>query len=222
MPLEIQKFFVLTLPAAVSIIYQVIRDWQVLIAGMLVVGALHYYHAAVIRAVRDMKDAVSRSARQAVDESNRALRREVMDLKAQLTYQPWQETNPKTQQPRQAASGDVRIRLDALRRSLRLVLGELSVSGGAVKDKLPAVYNRVALHDFDDLDPNMFEKGVGEALGKLQAALTELKKQPIEETGGTPIWDSLVQINRLAKHLESKLATNATAQTVPASMARAE
>jgi hypothetical protein len=205
-----------------SIIYDAIRDWQTLIACVVVLAAIQYYHFATVRVVKRKADALARAMLHTLDISSGALRKEIADLMARPVPQFPAKSETHVAQSGAATNSVTRARLDALRRSLRAALGELSVSGGVGKGRVSELYAKVASFDFTDLKSEMFAQSAGNTLGKLQDALAGLKTQTVEEMGVRRMWDALVHINRLARQLEAELEGHARTSAVPVAVAKAE
>lgn len=222
MPPQIQHLLSGTLPAFASALYESMRDWQALIACLLVIAAVHSYHRVMVRIVKRKTETIIQTTQLALQASNAALQKELADLRTQLVSQEAPQSEPPFKAPDLASHSTARMRLDTLRRSLRRVLAELSVSDGVAKGRLQELQASVATFEFGALNSENFTKNGRGVLARLQSELTQLQTQAIDEKDGKRIWDSLVHINRLAKQLDSEIETRSTALAASAAIAMAK
>ena len=190
------------LPAAASSVYEFAKEWQTLIAGLLVIVAARYFFNAMLRSSRMMAEAVIRSARIAAD-STRAPREEAgSPAEDPVPVAPLLGAVPAPHVPAGANLGE---RLDALRNAVRTALAAIPTSGNEIGIKGAALYGRVATFTFDDLDPGMFDRGALSVFRELQTCLDALRLDA-GDADARQAWERLVRINKLARELRARAA----------------
>jgi hypothetical protein len=192
-----KEYLFQVLPAAASSVYEFAKEWQTLIAALLVVLAARYFFNAMLRSSRLMAEAVIHSARIAADSTTAPRKmpapREIAPVSTLLG-------SAAGQVPASANLGD---RLESLRDAVRSALAAIPTSGNEIGIKGAALYGRVATFTFDDLDPGDLDRGTLSVFRELQTCLDALRLDS-GDADARQAWERLVRINKLARDLRAK------------------
>ena len=203
------------LPGVVVALYEFVKDWQTLIAGLLVIVAARYFFNAMLRSSRMMAEAVIRSARLAADSTRppaRAMNASANDAGAAGAAASLLGSGPDPHGP---ADTNLGTRLDALRMAVRSALAAIPTSGNEIGVKGAALYGRVATFSFDDLESGGLDRGALAVFRELQTSLDALRLDS-GDADARQAWERLVRINKLARELHAKAAPE-----VPVPLAKA-
>ncbi len=207
------RFLFEILPTAFGLIYDWAKEWQTLIAALLVIFAARIFARAIIR-------------------SSRIVAHAMMRIHEAPTVQPVGVTSVESKEPMRArelplsealprqhaeVEPDLVVRLETLRNAVRSALAATPVTDGMLSDKGIELCTKVVSVSLEDSD---FVSSVDEpSRSVLQELKTALDALRVELAGGMDIrqvWESLVHVNRLARELQSKISRDRVVTTEPA------
>lgn len=195
------------MPSAGFALYEFVKEWQTLIAGVLVILAARYFFEAMLKSSRLMAEAVIHSARIAGD-LEKGTQRESPPSRAALAPQPMLGVPAPGHPPAGTSLGG---RLDALRDAVRSALAAIPTNGNDIGLKGAALYGRVATFTFDDVDPAPFDQGALATFRELQTCLDALRLDSNKVSDARQAWERLVRINKLARELRGKVPSEGAA-----------
>lgn len=195
------------LPIAVSQIYDWIREWQILVAVILVLLFLHLWTRTILRAAR-------RAAKETVQTETRAFDASLKLLRQQLEAKPERVKKaaeaPRRPEPVQAPQPvEARAAVETLRQAIRLALGTIPMSDEPLSPSSERLY-KAAIGALDDTGvefPAELRQGV---LGQLLSELGELR-QAFPPQSCRQAWQSLVKVNALAREFHEPSSTRTQA-----------
>jgi len=215
-PAWLSIFLLENVPNALLIAYEWVREWQILLAAILLIFALAHFTRAIIEAFRDLAEVVTRSTRiSAVTSASRAVPYSASQAapykeKKEPTPPPVSERSSlhpgeKFSQADHPPSTDLLGRLDALRNAIRVALAAIPPTQSKVAEKGLKLYGDVAavsLGDVADILTDQETLALGRAL---EGALAQLRFETGDGLDPRLAWESLARINRLARALQIKM-----------------
>jgi len=186
--------------------YEWIRDWQILIAGALLIWTLR----ACSREIRQTLRAISKPEtpnqppgmtpfeQTGASPSAAEIPRTVSTAESTAACAP----------PMIATRADVIARLVTLRNAVRQALAEIPSAGGSIGGDGAKLYRKVMSISLDDINPaDHFDHSSLLLFQELQAALTESQAPSMEAIDTKTAWEWLVRVNTLARKLQATAGT---------------
>lgn len=209
------------LPIAISQIVDWVREWQILVAALILLIFFHFWTRGVLRAAREAAKETVLSETRAFDAGLKLLRRQVegnSDVpkappaapkvvpERGLTgrTQPAVRVEPtaSVEVARTELAADGHASVERLRQAIRLALSTLPTSD----DPLPAgslrLY-RAAIDGLDGADLELGGRGRPDVLDQIRTELSVLK-QAFPPQSCRLAWQSLVKVNTLAREFYEK------------------
>jgi len=214
---SLDVFLIEYVPNALLIVYEWIREWQILLAAILLIFALDHFARTIIDAFRDLAEVVTRSARiSAVTSASRAL---PYTASQAISYKEKREPAPPPISERksllsgakvsQASSPtDLLARLDALRNAIRVALAAIPPTQNKIGEIGLKLYSDVAvisLGSVADITTDQETLALGQ---ELKGALADLRLETGDGLDPRLAWESLARINRLARALQIKMSSS--------------
>jgi hypothetical protein len=203
-PASLDVFLIESLPNALLTAYEWVREWQTLLAAVLLIFALGHFCRAIIEAFGNLAEVVIRSTRiSAVISSSRAIpsNRETREL-----ARPRSHAGEKLSQAR--SSTDLLGRLDALRNAIRVALAAIPPTQNKIDEKGLKLYSNIAVMSFGDVGDVLSDQESRDLGQELEGALTELRCETGNGLDPRLVWESLARVNRLARALQIKASSS--------------
>jgi hypothetical protein len=195
------------LPIAISQIADWILEWQILLAGIILVAFFHFWSRLILRAAREAAKETVLAETRAFDAGLKLLRRQLESgaeahkpsvappkpVEAPARGEPL----PKAEPTQAEAWSDGNAAVDRLRQAIRLALSTLPTSD----DSLPPVslrLYRAAIDGLEDAHLDSGGRGRQDVLDQIRAELGALK-QTYPPQSCRVAWQSLVKVNTLAR-----------------------
>lgn len=202
----VEFFFTHVLPIAVSQIYDWLRDWQTLVAVVLVVLAGQLWARFILKSARKAARETVQSETRAIDASLKLLRRQI-DLRSEqgARSQPVPAPRPSEPPPGGAACADGRVAVGQLRQAIRLALGTIPLSDDSLSPEGERLY-KAAIGSLSGLrlPPNARSGVLGQILTDLSAL-----EQDFPPISCRQAWQALVRVNALAREFDEPPLTRA-------------
>src|SRR5438270_12361855 len=209
-PASLDVFFIESVPNALLIAYEWIRQWQILLAAILLIFALAHFGRTMIEAFRELAEVVTRSARiSAVTSANRAL--PYTASQAIPDKEKREPVPPPISERKSLHSGakvsqassptDLLRRLDALRNAIRVALAAIPPAQSKIGEKGLKLYADVAAVSLGDVANILTDRETLALARKLEGALAQLRLEAGDGLDPRLAWESLARINRLARAL---------------------
>ena len=217
MPASLDVFLIETAPNALLIAYEWVREWQILLAAILLIFAIAHFSRAMIEAFRDLAVVVTRSTRMsAVTSASRiapyaASRIAPYKEKRKTALPPVSERSSLhpdekfSQADRPAQSTDLLGRLDALRNAIRVALAAIPPTQSKIAEKGLKLYGDVAAISLGDIAGILTDQETLALVQELEGALGELRFETGDGLDPRLAWESLARINRLARALQIQM-----------------
>jgi hypothetical protein len=213
------------LPIAVSQIYDWVREWQILVAALIMLIFFHAWTRAILRAARQAARETVHAETRGIDASLKLLRRQI-EVKPEApkpAAEPKATTEPASpiavrREPQQPAAPDNRAAVERLRKAIRLALSTIPLSDEPLPRGSLRLY-QAAIHALDDAgvasdrtSGGLEGRGVLEQIGAELSAL----KQSYPPQSCRQAWQSLVKVNTLAREFHDPPLTRAEAMAAGA------
>lgn len=186
------------LPIAIAQIYDWVREWQILVATILVLAFIHLWTRTVLRAARQAARDTVQSETRGLDAGIKLLRQKVEGGQEppkpasapSMPQQPLQ-TTPRAEE----AQMDAKAAVEHLRQAIRLALGTIPLSDSPLPPDCARLY-KAAISSLAGASVTADERqGVfGQILAEMQRLEREFPPQSCRQA-----WESLVKANRLAR-----------------------
>ena len=194
------------LPIAISQIVDWVREWQILIAALILLIFFHFWTRGILRAAREAAKETVLTETRGFDAGLKLLRRQI---EASTDAQKVSAVVPKiaeparggavasaeTARPEPVADGNAAV--ERLRQAIRLALSTLPTSDEPLPQVSLRLY-RAAIDGLDDAGPDLDGRGRQEVLEQIRAELAALK-QAFPPQSCRLAWQSLVKVNTLAR-----------------------
>lgn len=194
------------LPIAISQIVDWVREWQVLVAAILLLIFFHFRSRAILRAAREAAKETVLGETRAFDAGLKLLRRQIesgADLpKSQAAVTKTSEpvrTEPQTPAKLSRPGADGPATIEHMRQAIRLALSTLPMSDEPLPPASLRLY-RAAIDALNDADTDLGREGRQDVLDQIQAELA-LLRQAFPPQSCRLAWQSLVKVNTLAREL---------------------
>jgi hypothetical protein len=202
------------LPIAVSQIYDWVREWQILVAALILLIFFHLWTRAVLRAARQAARETVQAEARTFDARLKLLRRQI-EAKPDMPKEggvpdAHNLPSPARREPQQpAAATDLREAVERLRQAIRLALSTIPLSDEPLAPGSLRLY-RAAIHGLDDAG---IESEGARGQGVLEQICAELSalKQTFPPQSCRQAWQSLVKVNTLAREFHEPPLTRAEA-----------
>ena len=219
-PASLDVFLIESLPNALLTAYEWIREWQILLAAVLLIFALDHFCRAIIEAFRDLAEVVTRSTRiSAVTSASRAVpyaasravpykeKREpaLPPISERSSLHPGEKFSQADQAP---SSTDLLGRLDALRNAIRVALAAIPPTQSKIGEKGLKLYSNIAVMSFGDVGAILTDQETLDLGQELEGALAELRFETGDGLDPRLVWESLARVNRLARALQIKVSSS--------------
>ena len=223
MPASLDVFLIETAPNALLIAYEWVREWQILLAAILLIFAMARFSRAMIEAFHDLAVVVTRSTRiSAVTSASRiapytASRAAPYTEKRKAAPPPVSgrsSLHPDekfSQADHRAPSTDLLGRLDALRNAIRVALAAIPPTQSKIAEKGLKLYGDVAAISLGDVAGILKDQETLAVGQELEGALAELRFETGDGLDPRLAWESLARINRLARTLQMKMTSSKAA-----------
>lgn len=221
-PASLDVFLMESVPDALLICYQWVREWQTLLAVILLIFALDHYSRAIIEAFRDLAEVVTRSTRISsvtsasratpYAESQAAPYREKLEPAPPFPGGTSLHPGETFSQPGHAtSSNDLLGRLDALRNAIRVALAAIPPTQSKIAEKGLKLYGDVAVISLGDVGSILTDQETLALGQELEGALAELQFETADGLDPRLAWESLARINRVARALQIKMNSSSGA-----------
>jgi len=209
------------LPIAVAQLYDWVREWQILIAVILVLAFLHFWARTILRAARKAAREEVQTETRGLDAGLKLLRRHVderVEAPRQTAAAAPAPARPEVVRPPQPATPppappqlDSHAAIEQLRQAIRLALGSIPVSDGPLSPDGVRLY-RSAIGALANarISPEEREGVPGQILAELTALEQAFPPQSCRQA-----WQSLVKVNTLAREFHEPPQTRAEALAAP-------
>lgn len=188
------------LPIAVAQLYDWAREWQILIAVILVLAFLHLWARTILRAARRAAREEAQSEARGLNAGLKLLRRHIDErLGAPVTAALAQPAVRSAVKPPSAPSAppplDSHAAIEQLRQAIRLSLGSIPVSDGPLSPDGVRLYKAaICALGNAQISPEEREGVFGQILDELATLEREFPPQSCRQA-----WQSLVKVNTLAR-----------------------
>lgn len=201
------------LPIAISQIVDWVREWQILVAALVLLIFFHFWTRAILRAAREAAKETVLAETRAFDAGLKLLRRQIeagpdgsetpavrpsaAGPRARVEPAPMADPaqTERSVRPQPAVDGNTAV--DHLRQAIRLALSTLPTSD----DPLPPVSLRLYRAAIDALDEGALDvtgRGRKDVLDRIRTELSALG-QAYPPQSCRQAWQSLVKVNTLAR-----------------------
>ena len=211
-PASLDVFLIESVPNALLIACEWVREWQILLAAILLIFALNHFSRAIIEAFRDLAEVVTRSTRISAVTSPSSpipVKKETWEpALAPISERKSLHSGPKVSQA--SSPTDLSGRLDALRNAIRVALAAIPPTQSKIGDKGLKLYRDVGVISLGDVAGILTDQETL-ALGReLEGALAGLRFETGDSLDPRLAWESLARINRLARALQIKMSASNT------------
>jgi hypothetical protein len=219
------------MPIAFSEIYDWIKDWQVLIAAVLIIAAGRTWVNALTRGHLHIAHSVAQSSRHLIEAlagreppEQASVPAPAPGMRGIIPSRIAPSTERASLREPTIAPGPVPAaqpaeagaRLDALRDVIRLALSIIPVSEIPLSGQGARLYQKIADFSFDDLRAAGSGNPDRERLtADLESELAALRGHEPEEIDCRTAWQSLVRINGLSRELREKTSAAGPLEIVP-------
>ncbi|HVT23740.1 MAG TPA: hypothetical protein VHD95_03870 [Rhizomicrobium sp.] len=201
------------LPIAISQIVDWVREWQILVAALVLLIFFHFWTRAILRAAREAARETVLGETRAFDAGLKLLRRQMeagtdgsktvavapgaAGPRGRVEPAPMADPVQIERKARSKPATDGNAAVDHLRQAIRLALSTLPTSD----DPLPPVSVRLYRAAIDALDEGALEVTEGGRKDVLDRIRTELSalRQSYPPQSCRQAWQSLVKVNTLAR-----------------------
>jgi hypothetical protein len=201
------------LPIAISQIVDWVREWQILVAALVLLIFFRFWTRAIVRAAREAARETVLAETRAFDAGLKLLRRQIeagpdapkapavapgiAGPRSRVEPAPTSEPVRTGRSVRAQSAADSNTAVDHLRQAIRLALSTLPTSD----DPLPPVSLRLYRAAIDALDEEVMdapEHGRKDVLDRIRTELSALG-QAYPPQSCRQAWQSLVKVNTLAR-----------------------
>lgn len=200
------------LPIAIAQIVDWVREWQILVAGLILVIFFHFWNRAILRAAREAAKETVLAETRAFDAGLKLLRRQlelgadapraptVLKVAEQVRDEPARaEPGAPAEPVRPEPVVDGNAAVERLRQAIRLALSTLPTSDDPLPPASLRLY-RAAIDGLDNANPDLGGKGRQDVLDQIRNELGALK-QGYPPQSCRLAWRSLVKVNALAREV---------------------
>lgn len=194
------------LPIAISQIYDWLRDWQTLVAVVLVLLVGQVWSRMILKSARKAARETVQSETRAIDAGLKLLRRQI-ELRNDQGARPHPMPAPRPAHipPSGPPSGDGRVAVGQLRQAIRLALGTIPLSDDSLSPDGERLYKAAIGSLSGQAFPADARSGV---LGQILTDLSALE-QDFPPISCRQAWQSLVKVNALAREFDEPPLTRA-------------